>query len=924
MASVSKREEIYTQQAMLLYRGVPSAVAINVLNAALLGFMLRDAADSFFVGLWASAFVVLIVVRMALFVAFQKRTANPHTVTKWVMAMVAVLALLGLVWGSAAWVFMPAGQIEFHLLTAMVMFVLATGGMSGLYPVFAAYVAFVTPMMTLLLVRFYTIGTDLHFAMAASGGTLLLFLIYFAKRHRDELIKSLMLRIENRDLLSRLKTENISVRRDNIEKARMENLLRQKSAVLDAVSQVQSLFIADHQPATIFDETLDTILQLTRSEYGFIGEVLTDENGVRYLKTFSVTDVSWDAQTKAFYEQHAPLGMEFRKHQSLFGEVLRTGEPVIANDPKNDPRACGLPQGHPALDAFMGVPLYLGERMVGMIGLANRPGGYGEDLLIALDPVVSAAAGMVEAVQNRRERDQAQRDAANAMERLTTAIEALNDGFVIYDSEDRLALCNSKYKEIYHDVADLLIPGTTFEEIIRTGIARNQFTRNDESDEEWIQNRLAIHRGKESLLEQKLSDGTWLRIEERETPDGGHVGFRVDITELKQAQENVVKASQAKTEFLASMSHELRTPMNAVLGFAQLLQMHPQVPLHPKQRDAVEQILKAGNHLLELINEILDLTRIESGRVNLTLENVDPHDVIEECLAYIAPLAKKRGVRVKAGEAPKHRLSIVADRTRFKQVLLNLLSNAVKYNVDNGEVELSAQAVSPERMRFSVRDTGPGIAPELQQEIFEPFSRLGAETSDIEGTGIGLTISRKLASLMGGRLDFESVVGEGSTFWVDLPASEHAVLEQEQAPEGSNVLPMMPDGVHKVLYVEDNPDNLNLMEHVMRMVPGVEMISAHTGELGVEMAEIHHPAVILMDINLPGISGIEALKRLRATPTTRDIPILAVSANVMPADIRHAMEAGFDAYITKPVNLREVIEYVKTAIEGKLGPRAKR
>ncbi|HEY9163046.1 MAG TPA: PAS-domain containing protein, partial [Magnetovibrio sp.] len=665
MASVSKRDEVFIQQAIMLYRGSPAAVVINVLNAALLGFILKDVADPFAASVWGITFSVLMVVRTGMYATFKKSQPTIDVVNKWIAAMVGMVTLQGLLWGAAAWVFMPYGQVQYHLLTAMVMFVLATGGMSSLYPVLSAYVAFVTPMMALLLMRFLMIGTDLHFAMAASGGTLLVLLVYFAKRHRDELIKSLMLRIENRGLLARLKDENEKVRSENADMARMEGLLRQKSAVLDAVSQVQSLFIADRHPAAIFDETLDTILQLTRSEYGFIGEVLTDEQGARYLKTFAVTDISWDADTKALYDQNAPTGMEFRNHKSLFGEVLSTGEPVISNDPLNDPRAGGLSKGHPPLNAFMGIPLYLGERMVGMVGLANRPGGYGDDLMIALDPVISAAASMVEALQNRRERDQAQRDAANAMERLTTAIEALNDGFVIYDSEDRLALCNSKYKDIYKDVADLLVPGVTFEEILRTGIKRGQFAHDQEIDEEWVQTRLAIHRRKESLLEQKLSDGTWLRIEERETPDGGHVGFRVDITELKRAQESLIKASQAKTEFLSSMSHELRTPMNAVLGFAQLLQMHPQVPLHPKQRDAVDQILKAGNHLLELINEILDLSRIESGRVNLTLEVVDPYDVIDECLTYIAPLAKKRGVVVTADTVTGQRHSIIADRTRF-------------------------------------------------------------------------------------------------------------------------------------------------------------------------------------------------------------------------------------------------------------------
>lgn len=932
VVSDSVRSQIYAEQVTHLYRGVPFAVALNIVNAVVLGVVLYETADVVHVSVWGAALVVLIVVRSALYVAFHKSTAQTCACAMWANAMLGVVALFGLLWGAAAWVFMPVGEIQYQLLTAMVLFVLAVGSVSNLYPVRGAYLAFVGPMLTLLLARFLMIGSELHFAMAASGGVLLVFMVMFAKRQRDELIKTLMLRIENKDLLVRLERENDQVRHENEEMTHMETLLRQKSAVLDAVSQVQGLFIANRDPKEIFNETLNTILRLTDSAFGFIGEVLMDENGTRYLKTFSVTDISWNEEVQNFYDKTAPVGIEFRNHQSLLGEVLRTGEPLMANNPATDPRSGGLPEGHPALHTFMGVPLYMGERMVGMLGLANRPKGYSDDLLIALDPVINAAAGMVDALQNRRDRVQAQDDADSAMERLTTAIESLNDGFVIYDSDDRLMLCNSKYKDIYREISDLLVPGTSFEEIIRAGVSRGQYEQiqSPEQQEEWVQNRLAIHRLKESLMEQKLADGTWLRVEDRETPDGGRVGFRVDITELKRTQEDlqnamaeVERSSRAKTEFLSSMSHELRTPMNAVLGFAQLLQMNPQVPLHPKQKDAVNQILKAGNHLLELINEILDLSRIEAGRVSLSIENVDPHAAVEECLAYIAPLAEKRAIRVEADVPPEHEFSVKADRTRFKQVILNLLSNAVKYNIENGRVALTVHVLGEDRVRFCVSDTGPGIAKDKQSELFQPFSRLGAEATDVEGTGIGLTISRKLTELMGGQLNFESVPGKGSSFWVDLPGGAGHIAQQEQKESNDQNLPVMPDGKHTVLYIEDNPDNLTLMQYVIAMVDGVEMISAHTGELGVEMAEIHHPNVILMDINLPGINGIEALRRLRAMPETQTIPVIAVSADVMPADIKLAMQAGFDGYLTKPINLGETIEFIRLAIEGKLSHRVK-
>lgn len=1049
------RKDIFAQQAALLFGAVPRALAFNIINAAVLLFMFQGVAEGARMWAWAGAFVFVIVARAALFAVYQSRKPEGDAVTPWVRGMVALLAVTGVVWGAAAWVFTSAVDVEFQLLTVLVLIMLATGAMVGLYPVLAAFLAFVTPMMALLFMHGLLMETPLHLVMAVLEAVLLVFLIYSAKRQRDELIKSLLLRRENQHLLSRAQRETQEVRHENQDMARMETLLRQKTLVLDAVSKIQGLFITNRDARDLFDRTLEVILDLTSSPIGFIGEVHVAEDGHRYLKTFSVSNIAWDDESRRFYEDNAAAGLEFHNHENLFGHVLKTGEPVIANDPASDPRAGGMPDGHPPVEAFLGIPLYVGDDMIGMFAVANREGGYPIELVTALEPVISAMANMMDAVHNRRERLDAEFEASQAMERLTTAIESLNDGFVIFDSDDRLVLCNSKYKKMYAETADMMVPGTPFEDILRAGVRAGQFAGADaEHIEEWVQNRMALHRRKSSLIEQRLSNGTWLRAEERETPDGGRVGFRVDITEMKAAQEKlrkseekfrsivqstaegywlidpeskqtlevndalcamlgyapeemlgkrpvefcdeanaqifreqtakisttahrsyditlkhkdghdvpsyfsattlhdddgapttayafvtdmseqkriqcelekavveVEKASRAKTEFLSSMSHELRTPMNAVLGFAQLLQMNPQVPLHPRQADSVEQILKAGNHLLELINEILDLSRIESGRINLSLEDIDPREVVEECLTYIQPLAAKRSIAVDADIPAAHEFTIHTDRTRFKQVLLNLLSNAVKYNVEKGQVTLSIRTGGAGFVEFSVADTGPGIPEDKQEAIFEPFSRLGAETTDIEGTGIGLTISRKLAKLMGGELNFESVLGQGSKFWIDLPGSARSGGALLATGDTDKSFPELAGDGHTVLYVEDNPDNLTLMEHVVSMLDGVELISAHTGELGLEMAEIHRPGVILMDINLPGINGIEALNRLRARDETRFIPVIAISADAMPADIKRGLDAGFDAYLTKPINLVEVVDHLKRALEGELGPK---
>jgi len=925
MAEELAHTEIYADQVKLLYRHVPVTVLYQIVNAAILIFVAQEAVNSPAKILWVGAFLSLMSARGILWIAFQNRKHAPENMALWARTMGVISFLSGMVWGWAGWVFMPVGMAmhDLHLFIAMIIVVMACVEMNSQYPVLRTYVMFVVPMIVLVAARFFSFGEDIHVAMGAVALLLMVLLMIFAKHHRDGLIKTLRLRLENRALVKKLAFENEEMRAENVEIGSMETLLRQKTDVLDAVSQVQSQFIAEREPHVIFSQTLDIILHLTGSELGFIGEVLQDGNGERSFKAFAITDVAWNEDTDQLYDPASPMGMAFQNLDSVFGMVLKTGEPAIDNQLGNDSSACGFPPNYPAPKTFLGVPLYLGENMVGLIGLANRRDGYNDEVLTALDPVISAAANMVDGLRNRRERDEAQVTASRAMERLTTAIESLNDGFVIFDSDDRLALCNSKYKALYKETHDLLVPGTRFEDILRAGVENGQFDVSVDEAEEWICTRMALHRQAESLLEQKLADGTWLRIDERATPDGGRVGFRVDITELKRTQDDLKNAveqaetaNRAKSEFLSSMSHELRTPMNAVLGFAQLLMLNPQLPLDPKQRDSVEQILKGGNHLLELINEILDLSRIEAGRINLAMEDMDPHGVIEECIAYITPLAQRRSIDVDSDIPKEKYFTIHADPTRFKQVLLNLLSNAVKYNVEGGSVIFSAHVDETGFIRFSVSDTGPGIPQDKYEEIFEPFSRLGKEHTNIEGTGIGLTITRKLAELMGGTLDFESVMGEGSKFWIDLPGRQAEAPQVKVSEAVKDEFPTLPRGVHQVLYVEDNPDNLRLMEHVITMVDGVDLISAHTGELGLEMAAIHQPDVILMDINLPGINGIEALKRLRALPETSAIPVIAISADAMPADIKRGLQVGFDAYLTKPINLAEVIDHIKRALEG--------
>jgi len=385
--------------------------------------------------------------------------------------------------------------------------------------------------------------------------------------------------------------------------------------------------------------------------------------------------------------------------------------------------------------------------------------------------------------------------------------------------------------------------------------------------------------------------------------------------ELESAKSAAEKANLAKSNFLSSMSHELRTPLNAILGFAQILETGSPQPT-PSQKRSIDQILKAGWYLLELINEILDLALIESGRVSLSRESVSLVEVMLECRAMIEPQAHRRGLSM---SFPRFDIPcfVSADRTRVKQVLINLLYNAIKYNRPQGTVCVECTPVSPDSIRISIRDTGAGLTSEQLAHLFQPFNRLGKETGAEEGTGIGLVVTKRLVELMGGAIGAESTVGVGSLFWIELSlttAPLHAVRGAEQAALAN---PHMFDGMPRrtLLYVEDNPANLELVEQLIARRPDLCLLSAADAELGIEFARAYLPEVILMDIHLPGISGIEAMTILHADPATAHIPIIALSANAVPRDIERAMEAGFSNYLTKPIKVNEFMDALDTALQ---------
>ena len=404
-----------------------------------------------------------------------------------------------------------------------------------------------------------------------------------------------------------------------------------------------------------------------------------------------------------------------------------------------------------------------------------------------------------------------------------------------------------------------------------------------------------------------------------------YLGIRTEITEninleidLMKAKEDADEANEAKSKFLSSMSHELRTPMNAILGFAQMLEFNPKEPLSETQKGSVDHIMKGGQHLLELINEVLDLAKIEAGKMEMSFDDVSVSPVLDECLALVSTMAEENGIEVSIEEDCETMLEIHTDQTRFKQSLLNLMTNAVKYNRENGKVIINCHATPSGMLHIAVSDTGDGIPEDMVDQLFQPFSRLRAENSEIEGTGIGLTITKQLIESMGGHIGVESEIGRGSTFWIELPLSERKLIEDgiegtQEASDGAKLLPSI-DG--SILYVEDNPANLKLMEMIIEGIEGLTMISTHNAELGIELAKDNNPDMIILDINLPGMDGFAALKKLQSLVKTAEIPVIALSANAMPRDIEKGIKAGFKNYLTKPIKVEEVVNTIKEIVEG--------
>jgi signal transduction histidine kinase/CheY-like chemotaxis protein/HAMP domain-containing protein len=537
---------------------------------------------------------------------------------------------------------------------------------------------------------------------------------------------------------------------------------------------------------------------------------------------------------------------------------------------------------------------------------------------------------LIESHRLEQERQRAEAEARRAQAQLSEAIEAISEGFALYDADDRLVVCNSRFKEMYVGTGLEIQPGIHYETILRKAAEMGIVPLPPDKRDGWIAERLDRHRNPKGAFEQQRSHGVWLKISERRTADGGNVGVLTDITELKDrelqlgelvdrladARDAAMEATVAKSRFLANMSHELRTPLNAVIGITEMLIEDTEEADNHSAREPLERILRAGKHLLQLINEVLDLSKIEAGKLEITYETVDVAARVNDLVGEVEPLAQKNANRFVV-ECPSDIGTVRSDPTRLRQIILNLLGNACKFT-EHGRVSLSvsrSRSNGEEFISFRVADTGIGMTEEQLGKLFQEFSQAdNSTTRKYGGTGLGLAISDRLCRMMGGTIEVESKLGVGTTFTMRVPADRAGVADAVAVPTAA-IPPeqIRPARTNRVLVIDDDATVRDLMRRYLSR-EGFDVVTAAGGREGLEFARELHPSVITLDVFMPDMDGWSVLQAIKQDAELSRIPVVMMTIS---DEKQKGITLGASGYLTKPVDraqLAQLLDRFKTAM----------
>lgn len=711
-------------------------------------------------------------------------------------------------------------------------------------------------------------------------------------------------------------------RRGNIEQylAIRYDITAQKfqSRNLQKINKIQHIFIESEfdNPKQAFNVLLEELLDITESEYGYIGKVLYKEDKP-YLKTFAITDISWNEETRTFYKEKAPEGLEFYNLDTLFGHVIKHSEFVISNNPSDDKRKGGLPPGHPALNTYLGIPIFYGNQLIGSVGIANRKIGYDSALIDSIKPYIETCSLMIETLNNQERHRKLQKDIETSEKVLKATIENSYDGYWDWHITKDHEYMSPKFWDMFGiDYKTKKSHSSEWHKIIeQEDLAKVQenFKKHVETKGKAAFNQTLRFRHSNGSTVWIIRKGQVIQWDEHGAPVR-MVGTHTDISSIKQKEAYIRKsneemrlatqranaASRAKTDFLANMSHEIRTPMNGVIGFTELLK---ESGLNEQQLKYTNSIEKSGQALVELINDILDYTKIESGNMELSLEPTKILSLVDDVFELFSSNIDNKPISMKNSINNYLPSFLEVDAFRLKQILINLVGNAYKFTA-HGQIEVTCDYdVQEKQLQVKVKDTGIGIEQGKIDSIFNSFQQADITTTKkFGGTGLGLAISQKLAILMGGQISCESELGQGSIFTLKIKATE---AEAPTVQKDSNQESTAMNSNINILIVEDNEINQHLCETFLKNL-GYSPLIASDGSEAVSMVEHANFDLILMDIRMPGMDGYTATKKIRSMTNLTQPTIYALTANAFDEDKQMAFDSGMNGFLSKPIKGKDL------------------